>query len=62
MTYRAVPSHEVIASLPAERQARTKARAEALIAQEMASRGLRRARRVTEEQAAQSDRPGRRQT
>ena len=51
--YRAVPSDEVIASLPPERQARIKARAAALIAEEMALRDLRRARRVTQEQVAE---------
>ncbi|HYA74907.1 MAG TPA: helix-turn-helix domain-containing protein [Roseiarcus sp.] len=51
--YRAVPSGEVIASLPPERQARIKARAVALIAEEMALRDLRRARRVTQEQVAE---------
>ena len=53
MNYRAVPLDEVMASLPAERQARIKARAAALIAEEMALRDLRRARRVTQEQVAE---------
>jgi hypothetical protein len=61
MTYCAVPSDEVIVSLPRERQARIKARAEELMAQEVALRDLRRARRVTQEHVAESDRPGRRQ-
>ena len=52
-TYRAIPSEEVIASLPPERQARIEARAAALIAEEMALRDLRRARRVTQEQVAE---------
>jgi transcriptional regulator with XRE-family HTH domain len=53
MNYRAVPLDEVMASLPAERQARIKARAAALIAEEMALGDLRRARRVTQEQVAE---------
>jgi transcriptional regulator with XRE-family HTH domain len=53
MNYRAVPLDEVMASLPPERQARIKARAAALIAEEMALRDLRRARRVTQEQVAE---------
>lgn len=51
--YRAVPLDEVIASLPPERQARIKARAVTLIAEEMALRDLRRARRVTQEEVAE---------
>jgi hypothetical protein len=52
-TYHAVSVDEVIASLPKERQERIKARAAALIAEEMALRDLRRARRVTQEQVAE---------
>lgn len=52
-TYRPVPSDDVLASLPRERQERIKARAAALIAEEMALRDLRRARRVTQEQVAE---------
>jgi transcriptional regulator with XRE-family HTH domain len=52
-TYRAIPSDEVLASLPPQRQARIKARAAALVAEEMALRDLRRARRVTQEQVAE---------
>jgi hypothetical protein len=62
MTYRAVASDEVLASLSAERQARIKTRAKELIAEEAAPRDLRRARRATQDQVAEPDRPGRRRT
>ncbi|SDR63790.1 Helix-turn-helix domain-containing protein [Rhizobiales bacterium GAS113] len=50
--YRAIPSDEVIGSLPSERQARIKSRANELIAEEVALRDLRRAKHVTQEQVA----------
>ena len=50
--YRAIPAEEVLASLPPERQARIKARAAELIAEEFALRDLRRAKKVTQEEVA----------
>ncbi|HLJ70830.1 MAG TPA: helix-turn-helix transcriptional regulator [Roseiarcus sp.] len=52
-SYRAIPSDDIIASLPRERQERIRARAAALIAEEMALRDLRRARRITQEEVAE---------
>lgn len=51
--YHTVSSEEVMASLPVERQARIKARARELIAEEIALRDLRRAKHVTQEQVAE---------
>jgi hypothetical protein len=52
-TYRAVPVDEIVATLPLERRERVQARAAALMAEEIALRDLRRARRVTQEQVAE---------
>lgn len=51
--YRAIPMDEALEVLSPERRRRIETRAEALIAEEMALRDLRRARRVTQEQVAE---------
>jgi transcriptional regulator with XRE-family HTH domain len=48
-----VPYEEILAGLPAERQAKIKARAAELIAEEFALRDLRKSRRVTQAEMAQ---------
>jgi transcriptional regulator with XRE-family HTH domain len=52
-TYRPIPTEDVLSGMAPERQARIKARAAELIAEEMALRDLRRAKHVTQEQVAQ---------
>lgn len=49
----AVPLDDVLASLPAERQARIRARGAELIAEELALRDLRQAERMTQAQVAE---------
>ncbi len=51
-TYRSVPIDETLHGLPAARQARIKARAAEIIADEMALRDLRKLRQVTQEDVA----------
>jgi hypothetical protein len=51
--YRAVPAEDVLADLPPDRQMRIKARGAELIAEEVALRDLRRARKITQEQLAE---------
>ena len=51
-TYRPVPAEEVFADLPPERRARIEARAEVIIAEELALRDLRKAKQFTQEQVA----------
>lgn len=48
-----VPYEKVLAGMPPERRKRIKARAKELIAEEMALRDLRKARRLTQEQVAE---------
>ena len=50
--YQAIPVDEELAHLPAERQARIKARAQDIIAEELALRDLRKLRHVTQEEVA----------
>lgn len=50
--YRAVPSDEILATLPPARQAKIKARGAELIAEYFALRDLRRAKKVTQEEIA----------
>jgi Helix-turn-helix domain len=50
--YRAVPLDRAIARLPAARRERIKARADDIVAEEMALRDLRKLRRVTQEEVA----------
>ena len=50
--YQAIPVDETLAQLPAERQARIKARAQDIIAEELALRDLRKLRHVTKEEVA----------
>ena len=50
--YRTVPIDETLERLPAERQARVKARAKQIIAEELALRELRKLRQVTQEEVA----------
>ena len=50
--YRPIPVDETMARLPAERQARIKARAKEIVAEELALRDLRKLRHVTQEEVA----------
>ena len=50
--YRTVPVDETIGKLPAARQARIKARAAEIVAEELALRDLRKLRHVTQEEVA----------
>lgn len=50
--YRTIPVDETLGQLPADRQTRIKARAKEIVAEEMALRGLRRLRHVTQEEVA----------
>jgi predicted DNA-binding protein (UPF0251 family) len=51
--YRPIPAEEIIATYSPENQARIKARAAELIAEEFALRDLRRAKQITQEQVAE---------
>lgn len=50
--YRTVPVEETVRKLPAARQARIKARAAEIVAEELALRDLRKLRHVTQEEVA----------
>ena len=50
--YRAIPVDETLGRLPADRQARIKARAKEIVAEELALRDLRKLRNLTQEEVA----------